>query len=106
RPLRSRGGRPRGRGGRGPHDRPVAARGVRFMTPRLGRPAGLLVLALACGCSAPIVSLQPPAQAPTAKAYDRIPEPFTRLGRAISRDELDTVLLVQATLRAEEFEQA
>ncbi|MCS6912728.1 MAG: hypothetical protein RMK29_18030 [Myxococcales bacterium] len=65
----------------------------------------LLLLCLGA-CAPPVVSLRPPPVAPSARDYDRICARWTRIGRVHAWQEMDTALLVAATLRSPEFQQA
>lgn len=66
-----------------------------------------LVCALLLGaCAPPILSLAPPERAASASDYPEIYDRWTRVGRAISKTEFDTTLVVSATLRSPEFQGA
>lgn len=67
----------------------------------------LVTAALALSaCASPVVSLAPPARTASAGDYADIYERWTRAGRTISKVEFDTTLMVSATLRSPEFQDA
>jgi hypothetical protein len=71
------------------------------------RKAPCLLPACLCalGCAEPALRLRPAAP-PTARAYGSVYERWTRVGRVHSWKELDTMLVLHATLRSEEYQQA
>jgi len=74
----------------------------------LGRPLGLLLLALSApqgGCAPPLLSLSSTAD-PTGTSYGKSLDRWSRHGRIISQTEFDTQLVVTATLRAPAFQRA
>ncbi len=74
----------------------------------LGRPLGLLLLALSApqgGCAPPVLSLSSTAD-PTGTSYGKSLDRWSRHGRIISQTEFDTQLVVSATLRAPAFQRA
>lgn len=62
-------------------------------------------LVLASACAAPVVSVVADAE-PPGTSYARALDRWTRLGRALDRAELDTMLLVSATMRSKAFQRA
>jgi hypothetical protein len=69
-----------------------------------------LALALAIltlsACAPGPISVRPPSVPPTARDYAGVYERWTRVGRVLSFKDMDTSLLVAATLRGPEFQQA
>jgi hypothetical protein len=71
----------------------------------MSRALALSLLALSA-CTPPPVSVRPPQPPAQARDYGRIYDRWTRVGRVHSWKEMDTTLLVMATLRGPEFQQA
>lgn len=65
-----------------------------------------LALLLLPACAEAPLSLKSPQPAPVARDYGKVYDRWTRLGRVLSLKEGDTMLLVAATLRGPEFQQA
>lgn len=68
-------------------------------------PCILLACLCAAGCAEPAVRLRPAAP-PTARSYVSVYERWTRVGRVHSWKEMDTMLVLHATLRSQEYQQA
>lgn len=79
----------------------------------VGLPGAALPLGLCLGlglglgsCAEPTLSLRPASPAPSVRAYPGILDRWTRIARVHSWGEMDTSLILAATLRGPEFQQA
>jgi hypothetical protein len=67
---------------------------------------GLPLLLFLAACGGPALSLAPPQRPPAARDYHMVYERWTRHGRVFNWREMDNMLLVAATLRSVEYQQA